>query len=79
MSTLQARRRAHEKRYQRVQASGLCHHCEQAPRVTSRFCRPCQDRVSGLARQRYRRSDYGAAFTVAVIQAGQAVSQRGWQ
>jgi len=78
MSTPESRRRAHQLRYQRVQASGTCHRCGKAPRVTSRLCRPCQDRVSGLARQRYRRSEYGAEFTVAVIQQATASAQRGW-
>jgi len=79
MSTPAARQRAHMKRYLRVQAAGLCHRCEERPRVTSKLCRPCQDRVSGLARQRYRKdtSSYGYAFTQSLIQQGIAWSQRG--
>jgi hypothetical protein len=78
MSTFEARHRAHQQRYQRVQASGLCHRCGKAPRVGLRYCGPCRRHNSRIARQRYRRSDYGAEFTVAVIQAGHALSQRGW-
>lgn len=75
MSTLAARQRGRQDRLARMTAQGKCFCGKVMDRVGAR-CSVCTHTKKLIARQRYRRSDYGFAFTRAVIDQGMAFALR---
>jgi hypothetical protein len=78
MSTLTARRAARVRRCARLRASNKCQCGQPMDRLGDR-CQQCTDHHALMSRQRYRKTEYGAAFTCAVIQRSSALEMRGLQ
>lgn len=76
MSTLTARRACRDRRQARLQLDGRCQCGQRMDRVGAR-CQSCTDRHARLQRPRYRRSDYGSAFTVSMVARSAALELRG--
>lgn len=75
MSTLEARQRGHQVRLERMTAQGKCFCGKPMDRIGAR-CSMCTHTKKLIARQRYRRTEYGFEFTRAVIDQGKAIALR---